>query len=204
MRIKKSRKSEYTIRADLSGKFNGEAQDYIDAHDNEKLEFSSSKLMLSELKDIYKEENERNKNLENKASIGITLLGVLLTVGINDLDIAKLLRAKSNDFYTILLNLILVISLVSMLVMLISTLHNFFKVIKTREYRKMSTDGFSEENAKLYEDRISMGLIPIYIDMIEENRSVNDKKYKLVDRGIKYLIISIISYVIYSLIYKII
>lgn len=165
-------------------------------------QYPSSNIMLSEVKSVYNDENDRNKNLENKASIGITLLGVLLTVGINELNINKLIHIKIHNFSNILLNLILVLVLSIMVIMLALALYNFYQTIKPQYYQKMSTDGFLKENGECHEDIISMTLIDIYVGIINHNRNINDEKSKFIDNGMRYLIICIVSYVVYSLIYK--
>ena len=166
--------------------------------------FPASTLMLSEIKGVYNDENERNKNLENKTSIGLTLTGVLLTIGINELKIIDVKKVKMDDFLQISLNLVLVVALITMVIMLISTTYNLYQSIKTRPYEKMSTEGFIEVNGKKQEDIIAMVLIPIYTKIIKKNRIINNEKSKYIDKSILYLIICVISYVIYSLIYKII
>jgi hypothetical protein len=164
--------------------------------------YPSSNLMLSEVKDIYNDEKDRNEKLENKSSIGIAFLGVLLTIGINELNIDKLIHAKINTLSNIVLNLILILALSVMVIKLVLSLYNFYQTIKTRSYKKMSTDGFLKENAECKEDTISMLLINTYVDIIKHNRKVNDEKSTFIDNGMKHLIICIVSYVIYALVYK--
>lgn len=68
----------------------------------------------------------------------------------------------------------------------------------------MSTEGFNNENGKKEEEIIAMVIVPIYTKIINKNRVINDEKSKYIDKSIIYLIICVISYVIYSLIYNII
>lgn len=169
-----------------------------------KREYPAALLMLSEIKDIYNDENERQKTLENKASLGLTFVGVLLTIGISELPIINITKVNTNDFLQIILNLVLVISLILMISMLILATYNLYQSIKTRPYQKMSTKGFINENGEKEEEIIAMVILKIYKKTIKKNRVINDKKSKYIDKSIIYLIICVISYVIYSLIYKII
>ena len=169
-----------------------------------KREYPAALLMLSEIKDIYNDENERQKTLENKASLGLTFVGVLLTIGISELPIINITKVNTNDFLQIILNLVLVISLILMISMLILATYNLHQSIKTRPYQKMSTKGFINENGEKEEEIIAMVILKIYKKTIKKNRVINDKKSKYIDKSIIYLIICVISYVIYSLIYKII
>ncbi|HAT4117302.1 hypothetical protein [Clostridium perfringens] len=165
--------------------------------------FPAAKLMLSEIKEAYKDECERNKNLENKASIVLTLMGVLLTIGINELKFIEIAKIRVDNFLQICLNLVLAIALIIMIIMLVLTTYNIYHSIKTRPYEKMSTEGFISENGKKQEENIAIILISIYTKMIDKNRIINNEKSKYIDKSIIYLTICVIAYVTYSLIYKI-
>lgn len=167
-------------------------------------ELKSAKILLGEIKEIYYHENERNQVLDNKASVGLTLVGVLLTLCVTSLPKYNLRNVKIDNFANIVFNIALILLLLGVFYTLLMSLYNFYKVLKTKKYKHLETSGFIKTNAKQEENVIAMLLTTLYKQAIDYNREVNDVKYKNIDRGINYIVLSVFLYVIYMIIYKMI
>ena len=165
-------------------------------------ELKSSKILLGEIKEIYYHENDRNQILDNKASIGLTLVGVLLTLCATNLQKYNFKKVNMNNFGDVLFNIIRLLLLLGVFFTLIMSLYRFYKVLTTKKYKHLKTDGFAKVNAMQEENIISLTLTLLYKESIEHNRLVNDKKYKDIDKGINYIVLSVILYVIYMISYK--
>lgn len=166
--------------------------------------YPASNLMLTEIKSIYCDEYERNKNLENKAAIGLSILGVLLTIGINELEILDFKNIKIEVFFDIIIPLILLILFISMVVFLVITVIYIFKSLKPKPYKHLDLKGFSSSNAKKKEDIIAIIIMEEYKKGIKINREINNEKAKYIDKVIQNLIYCISFYIAYALIYKVI
>lgn len=167
-------------------------------------ELQSAKILLEEIKELYYHENERNQILDNKASVGLTLVGVLLTLCITTLPKYNLKEVPINNFEDIISNLLFLILLIAVFLTLITSLYFFYKSLKTKTYKHLNTDGFNDRQAIKEENIIALTLIKLYKTSIDYNRMVNNEKYKDIDKGIKCVVISVFLYIIYMIFYKII
>lgn len=162
----------------------------------------SSRLMLSEIKTIYSIENERRNNLDSKLSMNLVLLGVLLTVGINELQVVKFSNLKLSNSIHFILFLLLFIIIITLLIVL----YNVFHSLKIREYSAFSTDGFSNDfivkNAERVEDNTNLILISLYKEIIDEHRKINDKKAEHIKKSIRYQFLCLFIYILYSALYN--
>lgn len=167
-------------------------------------DLKSAKILLEEIKELYYHENERNQILDNKASIGLTLVGILLTLCITTLPKYNLKEVPINNFENIISNILFLLLLISVFLTLIISLYFFYKALKTKAYKHLNTDGFNERHAIKEENIIAITLIKLYKTSIDYNRKVNNEKYKDIDKGIKYVVVSVFLYIIYMIFYKII
>lgn len=175
-----------------------------DTEKEETIRYPSGNLLLAEIKSIYYDESERNKSLENKVAITLSILGVLLTIGINELDIPDFKKLKVNEFGDIIIPLILLIVLVFMVIFLVKTMFYVYKSLELKPYKRMNLDGFVPKNAKEDDDIISVVIMEEYKVGIRENREINNEKATYISKVIKSLVRCIALYITYTLMYKII
>ncbi|MBU5336585.1 hypothetical protein [Intestinibacter bartlettii] len=159
-------------------------------------ELKSAILLLNEIKEIYYHENDRNQILENKASVGLALSGILLPLLGNNYFNYDFSKVNVNNFKDIVANVIYLLILIGILFCFCFSCFNFYKSIKTKTYKQFDIRGFTIQNSAKEENKSAMNMIMVYKEIIEYNRNVNETKYKLVDKGMLFIIIGIILYII--------
>lgn len=159
-------------------------------------ELKSAILLLNEIKEVYYHENDRHQILENKASIGLALSGILLPLlGSNyfNYDFSKV---NINNFKDIVTNGIYLLILIGILFCFCFSCFNFYKSIISKKYKQFDIAGFTIQNSAKEENICAMNMIMVYKEIIQFNRNVNEIKYKFVDRGMLFTIIGIMLYII--------
>lgn len=86
----------------------------------------------------------------------------------------------------------LVLLYLSPLVILLTALWNFLKMLDAKSYDRLRLDGFKEEVGQKASDSVSMDLAISYKDVVLRNHNVNEEKAKLLNKGIKLMYYSLI------------
>ena len=152
----------------------------------------SSELLLSVVQKEFEYESERNKGIQNRAGIFMSFIGVIMTIFPSYININEI-ASRPNETIGQTGLLLLYISLIILLfVGLIVSLVMFVTVLNTKQYRKLNSSGFSEENCIYDTKAVSLELMKDYKEILEYNSEINNKKAKAFEMGCKILVACII------------
>ena len=146
----------------------------------------------------YMNEEDRKKNLETKTSYMVAIMAILGTLVStrNSIDIFKLLNQGDKLLFVLFPLIVLTYSTFIVAILL------FICVLISSKYTELQIENLYSATKKKYSStRIRRILLKNYIDCALENHSITNRKYKLYNLSTVLLIISCISYIIYTCIH---
>lgn len=156
---------------------------------DENVEKLSSNLMLNIVQKEYEYEVERNKGIQSKSGIFISLIGVMITLFSNLMSLKEIFNRANQTIGQTALVLFYLLLVFTVLLGLILALILFAITLNTQKYKRLNTTGFNDENVKYKDEIVALEIMKDYRIVLEHNIKVNDNKAKVFKRA--YIILTV-------------
>ena len=159
----------------------------------------SAEVLLEVSKAEYENEKSRTSTIDSKANIVITLTSVFFVAITQAINLKKLFSVEVNRFQDSLLPAVLCLSILGALVMSVLSVVFILRVIFMQEYIRINAADFYRKDV-LNADKKQVQILfsNRYIGATEHNARVNDQRAKAYQKGVIFLIVGIVLFVLHS------
>ncbi|KJS20288.1 MAG: hypothetical protein VR72_15100 [Clostridiaceae bacterium BRH_c20a] len=168
-----------------------EEKENLKTNKNDTTKFPSGKILLSVLEKEYEYEADRFRSLETRTGIFMTFVGAILVFFASTIKIPNLNVQVDSVLQALPYVLIIIFSILTILSLFIS-LTFFIKVVSIQTYKRLSLEGFTENNATYEEGLVSTSLMIEYKSIIKHNNEANNKKIRFYKTGVYFILISLV------------
>lgn len=166
--------------------------------ENEDNEYKSGEIFLDICRSEYEHEKNRTTTIDTKTNIVITLLSVFFVSIIEVINLKTIFTYPVSSFVESIFPTVLLVLIIGAIVTSFISLLCFLKVIFTSSYQCIDLKYFYDIKKLKYEKELySITLAHFFIEAIEANRIVNDKRIKIYRKGMILLIVSIFLFTLY-------
>lgn len=156
--------------------------------------YPSADILLAMIQSEYNIEASRKRDIETRTGVLIAFLGALIGFYATAVDFSIFKKATSSMEYFGFI--FLAIIYISPFLMFILSMRNFLKVLQTKTYQSISTDGISKEIAEKPKDEVAFKLAETYKLAVIDNEKANNEKAYQFRKGIFFMYISLIFIII--------
>lgn len=154
--------------------------------------FSSGPLMLDMVLREYEFESDRNKSIQSRAGILLTLVGAILVLFPALVNIPEFKKYNvSTAFEALPINIMFIGALLSFIFFIIAMFF-LIRVVSVDNYKRIEFKSFSEKNARIEINKMSTALMIKYTDIVEFNHDINTKKVSLFRRSTYMILLGLI------------
>lgn len=152
--------------------------------------YKSSELILNVCMDEYSKERERSERFDNKSGLFITALVTLLTIYMQIIPFEGIKDNYKNSYKVNEMTIFLCI-LVLAIIFFIMSFIMFIISLSARTYKRVNIDDLKKEEINSQNsDIMALSLNKHYIEIINYNRKINNKKLKYWQNGMIFTLIS--------------
>lgn len=165
---------------------------------NSEINTAAIELLRNAAQNEYSNEHERTTTMDAKAGIALPIISAYFLALAQMNDYKSFSVTPVTEFVSILVPATVFMTYTAALVLAFVAVIWMTRVVFTREYltlnlQNLYTDDYMKSDSRV----LSLKFLELYFEAIEHNRSENDTRVKLYQRGWVFAFISVICFVVY-------